>query len=485
MKLSRLDYIFKPKTMAIVGVSLKNPLFAGNIIYNKNLFEYPVEIHAVNQKGGYLEGHQVYTKLNDVPVDLDLVVLMIKAKLVPEALKNCGEIGAKSVIIGSGGFSEKGERGKELEKELLQISDKYDLPFMGPNCIGIHSQYCDTFILPSERLATPPHGNVAVISQSGGFLIDQIFSKFHERQIGIYAAANIGNKAMINDITLVKYFSLEPEVECIVIYNEGFKENSGKQLIEFAKIYDKDIILIKGGKSRFGARAALSHTASLATNKKILSSSFRQAGVIEAISESELVSFTKVISFGLNTIEGDIVILSISGGHGVLAADLAAYYDLNLVEFTEEQKKKLRDSVSPVIADIGSFENPIDLTGSVMDKDVENCLDQLLQFNNVKGIVILLVPYVPTITMQIGRRLSNVVQSRNPQIPVVAYCPWLSIYGIIIKGLEMNRRIPVAHTIEEAIQMMRGLYLKGMKKKKRKIVDFKRRNLGSFYEKRF
>ncbi|NHI94732.1 MAG: CoA-binding protein [Candidatus Lokiarchaeota archaeon] len=467
MDIKKLDYIFKPKNMAVVGVSLKNPLFAGNIIYNKNLFEYPVNIVAINPSGGYLEGNEVYKKLEDVSIDLDLVVLMIKAKMIPEAMTTCGEVGVKSVIIGAGGFSEKGEEGKDLEKELLKISEKYDLPFMGPNCIGIHSKYCNTFILPSERLATPPMGNVAVISQSGGFLIDQIFSKFHERQIGIFAAANIGNKAQITENTLLKYFSKEPDVHSVVLYSEGFKENSGKELVKFAKESDKDIIIIKGGKSKFGARAAMSHTASIASNSNLISSSFQQAGIIEAVSENELVSFTKAISFGLSELQGDLVILSISGGHGVLAADLAAYYKLNLVEFTPQQKEELLSKVNPVIREIGTFENPIDLTGSVADTDVENCLETILSFDSVKGVVILLVPYVPTITMQIGRRLSNVVRNQKTKKPVIAYCPWLSIYGIIINGLELNRTIPVAHTIEDAIQMMRGLYLKGLNSKKR------------------
>ncbi|MHA1271011.1 MAG: CoA-binding protein [Candidatus Helarchaeota archaeon] len=474
----KLDYIFKPKNMAIVGVSLKNPLFPGNIIYNKNLFEYPVNIYAVNPKGGKLEGNEIYKKLADIPVDLDLVVLMISAKLVPAELEICGELGIKSVVIGSGGFSEKGSEGVKLETQLIKISEKYDIPFMGPNCIGIHSKYCDTFILPSERLATPPSGNVAVISQSGGFLIDQIFSKFHEREIGIFAAANIGNKAMINEITLLEYFNLEPEIDTIVIYNEGFKKNTGKEIVQFAQNTEKDLIIIKGGKSKAGARAAMSHTASIATNINLISSSFRQVGIIEAISENELVSYTKAISFGLNSPkENKIAILSISGGHGVLASDLAAYYKLNLVEFTEDQKNLLKERVNPVIASIGSFENPIDLTGSVSDIDVENTLEALLNFENVEGVIVLLVPYVPTISMQIGRRLGNIVRTIHNKKPVVAYCPWLKIYGIIINGLELNRTIPVASTIEEAIQMMRGLYLKGQKFKKRNSLKTNYKNL--------
>ncbi|MHA1385372.1 MAG: CoA-binding protein [Candidatus Helarchaeota archaeon] len=466
METNKLDSIFKPKNMAVIGVSLKNPLFPGNIIYNKNLFEYPVNIYAVNKKGGSVEGFPVYKKLQDVPKDLDLVVLMISAKYVPDELKNCGELGVKSAIIVSGGFSEMGPEGKELQNNLIKISEKYEIPFMGPNCLGIHSKYCNTFILPSERLASPPHGNVAVISQSGGFLVDQIFSKFSEREIGIHAAANIGNAAVINEITLLKYFAKDDNVKSLVLYSEGFKENSGKELVQFAKNLEKDIIIIKGGKSKFGAKAAMSHTASIASNRALMSYSFHQAGIIEAVSESELVSFAKAISFGLKPLDGDLVILSISGGHGVLASDLAAYYKLNLVEFTEEEKNILKENVNPVLKEIGSFENPIDLTGSVTDTDVENCLEKLLEFDSVSGVIILLVPYVPTISMQIGRRLSNVVRNSSSKKPVIAYCSWLSIYGIIIKGLEMGKTIPVAHTIEEALQMMHGLHLKSIKHKK-------------------
>jgi acyl-CoA synthetase (NDP forming) len=466
--LENLDPIFKPKNMAVIGVSLKNPLFPGTIIYNKNLHEYPVNVYAVNERGGKIEGNPVYSKLEDIPAELDLAVLIIKAKYVPAALRNCGEAGVKCCIVVSGGFAEMGANGKKLEDELIEISNQYSLPFMGPNCIGIHSNYVDTFILPSERLATPFPGNVAVVSQSGGVLIDQILSKFYERQIGVAAAASIGNKALINEITLLNYFDKISEVDTIVFYNEGFKQNAGKAFIQLAQTSKKDIILLKGGKSKFGAQAAKSHTAAIATNFNLISSSFKQAGIIEAITEVELVTFTKAISFGLSGIpNGNIAILSISGGHAVLAADLCAYYKLNLVKLTDEQRQILKDNLNPSAAEIASFDNPIDLTGSVIDKDIEDCLELLLSFDSIEGIVILLVPYVPTITMQIGRRLSNIVRNSTIKKPVVAYLPWLAIYGIIIKGLELGKSIPVAHTVEEAIQMMHSLYLKGLKNKKK------------------
>jgi len=466
MEVENLDPIFKPKTMAVIGVSTTNPLFPGTIIYNKNLHEYPVKVFAVNAKGGSLEGNPIYKTITEVPAKVDLAVLVIKAKYVPEELKKCGEAGVKSCIVVSGGFAEVGH--SCLEEELIKISKEYSLPFMGPNCIGIHTDFVDTFILPSERLATPPSGNVAVVSQSGGVLIDQILSKFYERQIGVAAAASIGNKAIINEITLLKYFNKHPQVSTIVFYNEGFKANSGQEFVQLAGSLNKDIILLKGGKSKFGAKAAQSHTAAIATNFSLISSSFRQAGIIEAVTEVELVTFTKAISFGLKGTEnGNIVILSISGGHAVLAADLCAYYKLNLVQLTDDQKNLLRANVNPSIVDIASFENPIDLTGSVSDEDIEKCLELLLSFDSVEGVVVLLVPYVPTITMQIGRRLSNIVRNNKIKKPVVAYLPWLEIYGIIIRGLELAKSIPVAHTVEEAIQMIHALHLKGLKNKHR------------------
>lgn len=470
MDLDNLDPIFKPKNMVVFGVSTRRPLFPGTIIYNKNLHEYPVNIFAVNKEGGFIEGNEVYCKLDQIPLNLDLAVLIVKAKYVPDALRECGELGVKSCIVVSGGFAEMGPNGKLLEDELVEISHKYDLPFMGPNCIGIHSDYVDTFILPSERLATPPSGNVAVISQSGGFLIDQILSKFYERQIGVAAAASIGNKALINEINLLNYFNKDPKVTAMVFYNEGFKHNTGKAFVQMVRAMEKDVILLKGGKSKFGARAAESHTAAMATNFNLITSSFRQAGILEAITEVELVTYTKAISFGLKGIEkGNIAVLSISGGHAVLAADLCAYYKLNPIRFSLDQQQQLREKINPSAAEIASFENPIDLTGSVNDKDIEDCLELLLSFESIEGIVILLVPYVPTITMQIGRRLSNIVRNHPNKKPVVAYLPWLEIYGIIIKGLELGKSIPVAHTVEEAIQMMHSLHLKGLKNKKNRL----------------
>ena len=149
-----------------------------------------------------------------------------------------------------------------------------------------------------------------------------------------------------------------------------------------------------------------------------------------------------------------MAVITVSGGHGVVCADLVAKYGLNLVEFTEEEQKEMRQLINPTAARIATVTNPIDLTGSAEDRDLENVFEYLLKQEKVEAVLVLTFPYPPTITMQIGRRLSNIAGEYGK--PVVAYVPWLLKYDIIIEGFEINN-VPVAHTVEEAVQMIKGL----------------------------
>jgi acetyltransferase len=179
---------------------------------------------------------------------------------------------------------------------------------------------------------------------------------------------------------------------------------------------------------------------------------------VEAESEQEIISFAKILSLCSKPIKnGNIVVLTVSGGHGVICADLIAKYGLNLVEFTEEEQNEMRKLINPTAAQIATVTNPIDLTGSAEDIDLERVFEYLLKLEKVEAVLVLTFPYPPTITMQIGRRLSNIAGESGK--PVVAYVPWLAKYDIIIEGFEINN-VPVAHTVEEAVQMIKGLKLR-------------------------
>ncbi|MBS7288593.1 MAG: CoA-binding protein [Candidatus Freyarchaeota archaeon] len=458
-----LKSVFQPRTLCVIGVSQYNPLSPGTVIYQKNLHEMEVEVFGVNPRGGTLDGREIYKSISDVPKDIDLAVICVHAEAVNEVLEECGEVGVKGVVVVSGGFAEIGGEGIERQNQLVKIAKKYDMVVIGPNCVGVYSPpYVDTFFLPSERLVTPPPGNVAVISQSGGILVDQFFSKYTERKIGVSVAVSTGNKAIVDENVLLEYFKNDPRTKLIAVYLEGFREKEGTLFLRRAmECFErkKPVLVFMAGKSDYGKQATASHTGSVMAAYNVASAAFRQWGVIEAEDEYEVITFSKVLSFNLPSIKnGNIAVLTISGGHGVLCADLCVQYGLKLVEFTEEEQEEMRMLLNPSAAPIASLKNPIDLTGSLTDSDVEKVAEYLMRNEKVEATILLMLPYPPTISMQLGRRTANIV--RKYRKPVVAYVPWVQKYQMIVEGFELNG-VPVAHTVEEAVQMIKALKLKG------------------------
>ncbi|MEX2752255.1 MAG: CoA-binding protein [Candidatus Freyarchaeota archaeon] len=456
-----LKKVFEPKSMAVVGVSVTNPLNPGTVIFNKNHHEMQVKTIPVNLRGGTIEGTQIYPTVLDIPGEVDLAVIVVRADLVNSVLEDCGKAGIGGAIVISGGFAEMGNGGVELQREMVKIASEYDIALVGPNCMGVYSPpYVDTFFIPSERMLKPPPGNVAILSQSGGFIVDQFLSKYAERKIGVSAAVSIGNKAVVDETILMEYFLKDKRTKTVAMYIEGFREGEGRRFLDVAAEFggNKNIIVFRAGKTAVGRKAAMSHTSSIAASPRLASDVFRQYGIVEAENEQEIVSFAKILSFKNKPIKnGDIAILTVSGGHGVVCADLAVKYGLNLVEFTQEEMKEMKQLISPAAARIASLSNPIDLTGSAEDVDMERILEYILQIDRVEAVLILNFPYPPTISMQIGRRLSNIAGRFGK--PVVAYVPWLLKYDIIIEGFEINN-VPVAHTLEEAVQMIKALKMR-------------------------
>ncbi|OLS12214.1 MAG: acetyl-CoA synthetase [Promethearchaeota archaeon CR_4] len=476
-----LETLFKPKNaIAVVGVSTTNWLNPGTVVWRKNYFMQGAKrnVYGVNPKGGIIDGQPIFQSIEDVPEKLDLVVGALRAEHTPELVEQAGRLGVPAMIVVSGGFAEVGGKGRELEDEMAKLAYKYDIALIGPNCVGIIAPpYVDTFFIPSERFTRPKFGgNIMVVSQSGGVLADQFFAKFAQREIAIAGAVSIGNKAVIDEITLLEYFARDPQIKNMVFYLEGFGEGEGRDFLLSAAKTNKTIMVYKGGRSDAGARAAASHTAAVATSGAIGSSAFKQYSILEIRSEQELVSFTKTFTelseagrpFYMSAIHGDVVVLTVSGGHGVLATDLLHEYALNLVSFTPEEVALLRTKINPSAASIASYHNPIDLTGSVMDDDIVYTLDTLLQMPKVEIVLLLILPYPPFISMALGERVRLV--ARMHKKPVVAYVPRLERYRMIFEALE-DGNIPTADTIEQAVQMAYAIH-----QRSRAIARFDARN---------
>lgn len=443
---------FKPKTMAVIGVSLQNDRHPANVVYYKNQLRYPVKAFPVNSQGGTLQGETVYTRISEIPEKVDLAVIAVRAEQVPAVIAECIESGVKGATVISAGFAESGR--KDLQDQITAMAKAARFPFFGPNCLGIYSPpHVDTLFLPSERMVRPDSGNVALVSQSGGVLVDQMV-KFASEGIGMSVGVSIGNKALIRELDLLDHFANDTKTKVVGFYVEGFERNEGREFVLAASQCPKPVIVLKSGKSRDGVRVVSSHTASLAGDYKVFSEVLSQFGVVEAKNEFEMVSFCESLSCYPRAIRGKIGVVTGSGGHGALAVDVTTAHGLSVPSLSKDLQGKIRVGLSPSIQAIASILNPIDLTGSAVDDDFFVATYHLSRASEVDCIILLLLPYLPGITSDLGARLSQVYRKAGK--PLVAYVPYLEKYRMLIEGFELNR-VPVSPSIEGAVQMAEAM----------------------------
>lgn len=449
MNFQRLLY---PKTLAVIGVSKHNEMHPANVIYYKNLLRFPVSTYAVNPKAGMLKGQHAYRSIKEVPEKIDLAVVASRADNVPSILEECIEAEVGGAVVVSGGFSETGR--KDLQERIVAIAQEGNFPFIGPNCLGILApNHVDTFFFPTERLVTPEEGSVALISQSGGVLVDQTI-RCRAEGVGISLAISIGNKAHVKEADFIDYLGDDPKTKVIGFYIEGFGKDEGRKFLEAAVNSKKPIVVMKPGRSPIASNAISSHTASMAGDHAILSSILKQHGIVEANNPEELLHFSEALSRFDQATRGNVGIITVSGGHGVIASDMCSDMKLKIPGITPDQQQRIRDGVTPTVKEIATFTNPIDLTGSATDSDLVAAATEVGMIESIDCILVLLLPYVPGITMDIGAMLAHVYAKTHK--PIIAYVPRVEKYQMLIEGFEMNG-LPVAHTLEGSVQMASAL----------------------------
>jgi len=333
-------------------------------------------------------GSKAYHSLNEIPGELDLAVIAVPAPVVPSVIDECLSKHVKAAVIISGGFKEVGEKGGRLELEIKEKIEGGSLRIIGPNCIGVYdpSNHVDTLFLPRYRLRRPKPGPIAFISQSGAFgsaVLDWAASQ----EIGISKFISIGNKIDVDEVDLLNYLVDDPLTKCITLYVESI--DRGREFLKTAsRVTDsKPLIVLKGGVTQEGARAALSHTGSMAGSAKIYEGVLEQAGAMQAETVDELFDYARVLAYQPTpSDQKNIAIVTNGGGFGVISTDEVSKLDLKLANFNHETLKKLQEK----LPDYAIPHNPLDLVG---DADVDRyrfALNAVSSDPNV-GIVLVIV----------------------------------------------------------------------------------------------
>lgn len=365
--------LFEPESIAIIGASNDLKKWGGNILYNLIQCGYNGEIYPVNPKEKYIQGHLCFKSIIDVPYKVDVAVIVVPAISFIPVLIECGKKGVGGIVAITAGFKEIGNT--ELETEVVTILNQYNMRLLGPNCLG----YINTAknINVSVIQQTPTKGGISFIAQSGTMGIAMVENAVRNG-IGLNKIISTGNKADINDVDLLKYLDKDKSTKVIVIYAESIE--CGKEFIEVARKITKPIIILKSGISQKGAKAAFSHTGSMAGTDEIYSVAFRQAGVIRVEQMEEI--FDAAIVFSQNSPRGNKVgIISNGGGAGILATDLCEKYNIEVPDINYNLK----------LEEFSTVNNPIDTAADNRYETYYNCVDMMINDSNIDAIIIIYV----------------------------------------------------------------------------------------------
>ncbi|MCS7144100.1 MAG: acetate--CoA ligase family protein [Archaeoglobaceae archaeon] len=372
---------FYPHSIALIGASGETGK-VGNVIL-KNLKNFKGRVYPVNPKYSEIDGFKCYSSISSLPETVDLAIIAIPARFVAKTLEECGLNGIRNVIVISGGFREVGVEGAKLEMELIQIARKFNINLLGPNCLGMINAEIGLNATFSE--ITPRSGKVAFLSQSGAFILAVILWA-QKNKFGFSKVVSLGNKAILSEADFLEYLAEDPATDVIMLYVEGIQD--GRRFMEIAKkvAKKKPIVVMKAGKTESGARAASSHTGSLAGSYEVYKTAFEQCGVIVAESVEELFDYAFALS--KNRKAGSVAIITNSGGPGVMASDAIEIHGLKLAELSNETIEALRNFLPPS----ANFYNPVDILGDADTDRFSKALDLVAKDQNVGTLLAILAP---------------------------------------------------------------------------------------------
>jgi acetyltransferase len=384
-----LDGFFKPKAVAVVGASREEGKVGFSITMNLIRGRFPGPIYPVNPKAGEILGLPCYADVKDLPGDADLAVLVIPPKACLPTLEACAARGIKYAIVISAGFKEVGGEGAEHEKALRARVRELGIRVVGPNCLGV----IDTKSCLNATFAAgmPPAGEIGFFSQSGA-LCTAILDWAIGNDVGFSKFISLGNKADTSEVDFIEALAEDPETRVVIGYVEGVE--NGRRFMEVAKIASrkKPLIIVKSGRTSAGARAASSHTGTLAGSDAAFVAAFRQSGVLRAESIEELFDFARAFAYQPIPRGPSLCIVTNAGGPGIIAADAVERSAVKMATLDPTTVKRLSASLPPTAA----LYNPVDVIGDAKEDRYQAALDAVAADPGVDGVLALSTPQAMT-----------------------------------------------------------------------------------------
>ncbi len=434
--------LFTPESVALFGAS-DRPDSVGGIVF-KNLITsgYEGRIYAINPKRDEVQGQKAWPSLEAIDEPIDLAVVATPASSIPAIVEACGEQGIKMMLILSAGFRETGAQGRRLEDRVIELTQRYNIRLMGPNCLGIIRPNIGLNITFGYNNARP--GKLAFVSQSGA-ICTAILDWAEQNDIGFSAVVSSGIAADLSFGDYLDYLVSDPETKAILLYIEGIKDARRFMSSLRAAARIKPVIALKVGRHAAGAEASMSHTGALVGSDETFSAALSRSGVLRVKTIGQLFAAAKALSSTNYRSAADrLVIITNGGGPGVMAADRATDRGIELCKLSEDTINALNE----VLPGVWSHGNPVDLIGDAPPERYQQAIDICLADPDIDGAIVILTPQAMTRPTEVAEAvIQSVEKSKKPVMT-----SWMGGAQVAAASELFNAaRVPNFSTLENAV----------------------------------
>ncbi len=378
---SALNYLFDPKSVAVVGASTHYNKWGYALFFNV-IRSFRGRVYAVNQRGAAPFGYKAYRRVTEIPDDVDLVAIIVPAQSVPEVMEDCADKGVKVAVVITAGFRETGEEGRRLEEDMLRAARRGGVRIVGPNCMGVWSSTSNLNALMTP--IDPLDGSIACVSQGGNIGVS-ILGFAERRGVGLSRYVSCGETTDVQVEDYIEWFGHDPKTKVIIAYIEGVSD--GRRFLEKVRRVAprKPVIALKSGKSEKAAKAIGSHIGAVAGSHEIYRAAFRQAGIITVDDLPEL--FDVATAFLTQPLpRGNRVGIYTAGGSwGVVATDACIANGLNVVDLPRE----VIEEIDKLLPPRWSKANPVDSAGDRNWDNIRKVPEVLLRSDAFDALLLL------------------------------------------------------------------------------------------------
>lgn len=440
---SYMDQFFNARSVALIGASPEAGKIGNSVLESLAKHEYKGKVYPVNAKGyPELMGLKAYKSLSDIMDPVDVVIVTVDLKFVPELLKECGKKNIHNMVVISGGGKELGGERAQIEKKIQDLSKELRIRIIGPNCIGIFNgeNRLDCAFQGHARMLRPKKGNVAFLSQSGtvGIAFMETSDSF-----GLSKMISYGNRSDVDEADMIQYLAEDPKTDVIGLYVEGLGD--GRKFLNTARSairkYGKPIVVFKNGRSTRGAKQAASHTGSLGGSYAVISGALAQAGIVSVDSYEQLTGSLKALTWQPLPKGNHVAMVTNGAGPIIAAIDNFERLELQLAQLSDSTMEAFKDHY-PATYVIG---NPCDVTGSASASDYEFAIDAFMNDPNVDIVMPWFVFQDDPLEEKIIEVLANFQKQKNK--PLLVGAMGGPFTQAISSRIEQSN-VPVYHSVD-------------------------------------